>query len=301
MRSDHTNKSSQYEASRDEVKRLISIIEDVANGKYSNDIMEFTKPGHSKTIQRIAEAVGMMMVKVEAREMRLEQLIEELRELNALLKKNIIQTVITIANALGARDQYTEGHGQRVGLYSERLARRIGLAEEEVESIQIGGLLHDIGKIGFTDRMFSSEDVKFSKDMIKEIRHHPWIGADILRDIEFLGPVLNYVRCHHESVNGTGYPNGLNAKEIPIGAKIISVADCFDAITTERSYQKGRTKEEAYAILRNLSGKALSAPFTSLISLMMLLTVESSLGQSPFTTATKSSSLHILPSDVVIS
>ncbi len=259
MESNHTTKFSQYEASFDEIRKLISIIEEVANGKYSNDIMEFTKPGHSKTIQRIAEAVGMMMVRVEAREMRLEQLIEELRELNALLKKNIIQTVITIANALGARDQYTEGHAQRVAIYSERLARKVGLAEEEVETIKIGGMLHDIGKIGFSDRMFTSEDVKFSKDMIKEIRHHPKIGANILKDIEFLGPVLKYVRHHHEGVDGTGYPDGIRDEEIPMGAKIISVADCFDAITTERSYQKGRDKEEASVILRSLSGKGLSA------------------------------------------
>jgi putative nucleotidyltransferase with HDIG domain len=259
MESNHTTKFSQYEASFDEIRKLISIIEEVANGKYSNDIMEFTKPGHSKTIQRIAEAVGMMMVRVEAREMRLEQLIEELRELNALLKKNIIQTVITIANALGARDQYSEGHAQRVAIYSERLARKVELTEEEVETIKIGGMLHDIGKIGFSDRMFTSEDVKFSKDMIKEIRHHPKIGANILKDIEFLGPVLEYVRHHHESVDGTGYPDGIRDEEIPMGAKIISVADCFDAITTERSYQKGRDEEEASVILRSLSGKGLSA------------------------------------------
>ena len=259
MASHHKGNLSQYGASLDEAKELISIIEQVANGKYSNDIMEFTKPGHSETVQRIAEAVGMMMVKVEAREMRLEQLIDELRELNVLLKKNIVQTVITIANALGARDHYTEGHAQRVSAYSERLARRMGLSEEEVEKIKIGGMLHDIGKIGFSDRMFTSEDVKFSKDMIQEIRHHPKIGANILKDIEFLGPVLDYVRYHHEAVDGKGYPDGLKDKEIPMGAKIIGVADCFDAITTERSYQKGRDKGEAYAILRSISGKGLSA------------------------------------------
>jgi putative nucleotidyltransferase with HDIG domain len=249
----------QYGASPDEVKKLSSILEEVANGKYSNDIMEFTKPGHSETIQRIAEAVGMMMVKVEAREIRLEQLIEELRELNALLKKNTIQTVITIANALGARDRYTEGHAQRVAIYAERLARKIELPEQDVENIRIGGMLHDIGKIGFSDRMFTSKDVKLSEGMIEEIRHHPKIGANILKDIEFLGPVLDYVRHHHESVDGTGYPDGLKEEEIPIGAKVISVADCFDAITTERSYQKRRDKKKAYAILRRLSGRGLSS------------------------------------------
>ncbi|MBU0735332.1 MAG: HD domain-containing protein [Proteobacteria bacterium] len=220
--------------------------------------MEFTKPGHSEMIQRIAEAMGMMMVRVEAREVRLEQLIDELRDLNALLQKNITQTVITIANALGARDKYTKGHAYRVSVYSERLARKVGLSDEEVEKIRIGSVLHDIGKIGFSDRVFSDEDVSISEGIFEEIRNHPKIGVDILKDLTFLGPVLDYVHYHHESLDGTGYPGGLKGEEIPVGARMISVADCFDAITTDRSYQKGRTMEEAFAILRKIGGKNLS-------------------------------------------
>lgn len=248
---------SEYKASEEEIGKLIDIIEEVAKGNYSNDIMEFTKPGHSEMIQRVAEAMGMMMVRVEAREVRLEQLIEELRDLNVLLQKNITQTVIAIANALGARDRYTEGHAYRVSVYSERLARRLKLAEKEVEMIRIGGMLHDIGKIGFSDRIFSDEDVKFSEGMFEEIKKHPEIGVDILKDLTFLGTVLDYVHYHHESLDGTGYPEGLKGEEIPLGARIISVADCFDAVTTERSYQKGRTMEEAFAILREIGGKNL--------------------------------------------
>ena len=242
----------------EEIRRLIEIIEAVAKGNYSNDVMEFTKPGHSEMIQRIAEAMGMMMVRVEAREVRLEQLIEKLRELNVLLQKNITQTVIAIANALGARDKYTEGHASRVSVYSERLARRLGLTEEAVEKIRIGGMLHDIGKIGFSDRIFSNEDVNLNKELFEEIKKHPKIGVDILKDLTFLGTILDYVHYHHESLDGTGYPNGLKGDEIPLGARIISVADCFDAITTERSYQKGRTMDEAFGILRKISGKNLS-------------------------------------------
>jgi len=250
---------TQHKAFPLEVYDLVDIIEEVARGSYSNDIMEFTKPGHSEMIQRVAEAMGMMMVKVEAREAHLEKLIEELRDLNLQLKSNVTQTVITIANALGARDSYTEGHALRVAIYSERLARRITLPVEEQEKIRIGGMLHDIGKIGFSDRMFSNQDVSFSKDMAKEIHQHPKIGEAILKNIDFLGPVLGYVRCHHENIDGTGYPDGLRADEIPLGAKIISVADCFDAISTDRSYKKGRIQEEAFAILRQIGGKSLSS------------------------------------------
>ncbi|MFH1627433.1 MAG: HD-GYP domain-containing protein [Pseudomonadota bacterium] len=247
-----------HEASEEEIRNLIDIIEAVAKGNYSNEVMEFTKPGHSEMIQRIAEAMGMMMVRVEAREVRLEQLIDELRDLNALLQKNITQSVITIANALGARDKYTKGHAYRVSVYSERLARKVGLSDEEVEKIRIGGVLHDIGKIGFSDRVFSDEDVSISEGIFEEIRNHPKIGVDILKDLTFLGPVLDYVHYHHESLDGTGYPGGLKGEEIPVGARMISVADCFDAITTDRSYQKGRTMEEAFAILRKIGGKNLS-------------------------------------------
>lgn len=242
-----------------EVERLVAVIEDVAQGKYSNDIMEFTKPGRSETIQRVAEAVGMMMVQVEAREFRLEQLIEDLRKLNALMKQGIIQTVITIANALGARDVYTRGHAQRVAAYAERLARRMGLPPEEVEGIRIGGMLHDIGKIGFSDRVFHNEDVKLAQDLLEEIHRHPNTGVAILKDLDFLGPVLDTVRSHHERADGTGYPQGLAGEQVPLGARIVGVADTFDAMTTDRPYQKGKTQGEAFAILRQIRGKAFSA------------------------------------------
>ena len=249
------NMPADYEASEEEIFKLTEIIEEVAKGDYSNDIMEFTRPGHSEMIQRVAEAMGMMMVRVEARELRLEQLVEELQDLNRLLERNTTQTVIAIAHALGARDTYTEGHADRVSVYSERLARKMGLPEKEVEQIRVGGVLHDIGKIGFSDRIFSDEDVKFSEEMFEEIKKHPEIGVDILKDLSFLGTVLDYVHYHHESLDGTGYPEGLKGEEIPLGARIISVADCFDAVTTERSYQKGRTMEEAFAILKEIGGK----------------------------------------------
>ena len=243
---------------KDETEKLISIIEQVAEGNYSNDIMEFTKPGHDEVSQRIAEAVGMMMVKVEAREHRLEQLIEELRELNRRLKENILKTVATIANALGARDTYTEGHAIRVAAYAVRLARRLGLSGEDIKNIRIGAILHDIGKIGFSDRAFSNQDIRAADGLLREIRNHPGIGVNILSSLDFIGPAVDYVHYHHERLDGSGYPNGIKGEEIPLGAQIVSIADCFDAITTERSYQKGRNNREAFSILRKMSGTHLA-------------------------------------------
>jgi putative nucleotidyltransferase with HDIG domain len=154
-------------------------------------------------------------------------------------------------------DRYTQGHGQRVAIYAMRLAHRIGLASEEVENIGMGGLLHDIGKIGLSERIFRNNRPFLSTDMLEEVRRHPSIGASILQDIEFLTVIIDYVHYHHERVDGTGYPCGLISDEIPLGAKIISIADWFDAITTDRSYQQGKSKQEAFKILNKARGKSL--------------------------------------------
>jgi len=230
--------------------RLIRAIKEVAAGSYSNEILELTGPEYPDEIRDLAEAVGLMMVKIEAREYHLEQL-------NETIKYNTLNTVTAIADALGARDDYTEGHGERVGAYAERMARRLELDDGEVERIRVAGLLHDIGKIGFSDRIFSNEDTRINEDMLLEIRSHPQWGYDILKNLEFLGPAVEYMYCHHERLDGQGYPRGLVDEEIPLGARILAVADCFDAMTTNRPYQKGKTPQEAFTILGKQAGTAL--------------------------------------------
>ena len=116
----------------DSVQKLVSIIEEIAKGNYSNDIMALTADDQPEPIRSIAESMGMMMVKVEAREYQLEMLVEELRALNQKIKENTIKVVSAMANALAARDKYTEGHAARVGDLAQRVARQMGLDEEEV-------------------------------------------------------------------------------------------------------------------------------------------------------------------------
>lgn len=231
-------------------ERLLKVIKEVAAGNYSNEIMELTGPEYSPEIQELAEAVGLMMVKIEAREFHLEQLNEQ-------IKHNTLSTVTAVVGALGARDAYTEGHGERVGVYAQRMARRLELSEIEVEHIRIAGVLHDIGKIGFSDQVFSNEDTRMNEGMLLEIRSHPQWGYDILKNLDFLGPALEYMYAHHERLDGQGYPRGLTEEKIPIGARIIAVADCFDAMTTDRPYQRGKTPQEAFAILAEIAGTAL--------------------------------------------
>lgn len=163
-----------------------------------------------------------------------------------------------IAWTLGERDKYTEGHAHRVSVYAKRLARRENLPEGDVEDIRIGGLLHDIGKIGFSDHTFSNDSEKLSQKMSDEIMAHPSTGRAILEELDFMGPVLDYVHLHHERVDGKGYPHGLSMKDIPMGAQIISVADCFDAMTTDRPYQKRKEIGVTFETLKNIRGKVLS-------------------------------------------
>lgn len=238
----------------EELKKLLEVIQDVSSGKYSNDIMSLTGPGTPEPVRMIAEAMGLMMVKVEAREYRLEMLVSELKALNEKIRRNTINTVSTMANALDARDPYTKGHTERVADLAEQIAIEMGIEDKDVNYIRLGGLLHDIGKIGFPDYLFQPHEEKNPPEMVKRIIKHPTVGAEILQELDFLGPALEYVRSHHERPDGKGYPRRLKAADIPLGAKIIAVADSFDAMTTERPYQKAMTPEVALEILQRHAG-----------------------------------------------
>jgi len=237
------------------VDRLLEVMEDIAAGKYSSDIMELTQDHQPEAVRAIAEAMGLMMVKVEAREYRLDLMIKELKELNEQIRQGMVHTVSTMAHALAARDAYTEGHTERVSRLGVQIARQMGLKKSEVEYVRLGGILHDIGKIGFSDRLFNPHGAKNPPDVVREIIAHPAKGAEILQSLDFLGPALDYVHCHHERPDGKGYPRGLQDEEIPLGAKILAVADAFDAMTTDRPYQKGKPPEVALGILKKYAGK----------------------------------------------
>lgn len=163
-----------------------------------------------------------------------------------------------IASALGIKDPYTQGHARRVAIYAWRLATRIGLNSTAVENIRLGGLLHDIGKIGLSEQILNNTHNRLSVDMLTEVHQHPRIGVAMLKNYNFPPAVIDFVRYHHEKMDGSGYPHGLMSYQIPLGAKIIRVADCFDAITTDRPYQQRKSWIEALAILRQISGTDLS-------------------------------------------
>ena len=161
-----------------------------------------------------------------------------------------LHTLSEISLALGEKDGYTQDHSYRVSLYAMRLARRLGWSTEEIRNVGIGGLLHDVGKLALSDRIFTNRETRLPVDLRQEVRCHPLIGAALLKDIDFLKPAVDFVLFHHEREDGNGYPFGLKAGEIPPGAKIVTIADCFDAVTTDRPYQQGQSIASAFEILR---------------------------------------------------
>jgi response regulator RpfG family c-di-GMP phosphodiesterase len=153
-------------------------------------------------------------------------------------------TLRALTAALEARDAETHGHSERVVTFSLRLGREYGLNSQEMKSLEFGSLLHDIGKIGVPDAILRKPSKLTDEEWIR-MREHPLHGQQILRDIKFLEGASRVVAQHHEKWDGSGYPLGLKGDEIDICARIFSVADAFDAITSDRVYRRGRTYEAA--------------------------------------------------------
>lgn len=162
-------------------------------------------------------------------------------------------TIRALAAALDARDPYTAGHSERVSQISVVIARQLHLPESEVAIIRLGALLHDIGKIGLADEILQ-KPTPLSPEEFEQIKRHPALGARILRQVSFLEPHLPIVELHHERPDGHGYPFGLRGDEVPLAARIVHVADAYDAMTSARAYRPARPLGAAVAELRLYSG-----------------------------------------------
>lgn len=162
------------------------------------------------------------------------------------MKQSFVSSILSLASALEAKDPYTRGHSNRVATYSTIVARKLGLDEDRVESIRLMALVHDIGKIGVSDNIINKPG-KLTVEEFDKIKQHPVRGVQIIELLLHNKPELCHVRSHHERFDGKGYPDGLQGKQIPLEARIMTVADCFDAMTSDRSYRSAMSKGYALA------------------------------------------------------
>lgn len=195
--------------------------------------------------------------------LRVKQLYDELDSCESI--------VFTLAEALEAKDVYTRGHSDRVSKYSVLLAKHLGLSASEVELIRRGTLLHDIGKVGVKESILNKE-AKLTQEELAHIRTHPARGYEMCKKLKTFKNLLPVIRSHHERIDGKGHPDGLKGDEISLAAKICSITDAFDAMTSNRPYRKGITPVAAALIFeRELnSGQWDSAILQKFIELIRL-------------------------------
>jgi len=173
--------------------------------------------------------------------------------LYAQLQQAYESSLIMLANAIELRDQYTRGHVERVRAHALEIARYLGWSDARLNHMGFGSILHDIGKIHIRENVLSKTG-PLNESEWDEMKKHPIIGAEMVKNIPFLAPAIPVILYHHERWDGLGYPHSLAGDDIPLGARIVSVADSLDAMTTTRGYRVALTQEEAYREILRCSG-----------------------------------------------
>jgi len=187
----------------------------------------------------------------------------DLRKSHRQMQRSVLQSLLGLANALEAKDEYTRGHSERVAGLAQRLALAAGLGIAEAKTIAEAGLLHDLGKIGVPEHILRKQGPLTDEESIA-MRRHPLTGAQIVAPLEFFADAALIVRHHHERHDGSGYPDGLKGDGIPVGARIVAIADVYDALTSERPYRRKLARAEAVQIMRDDAGLTLEPRLTEL-------------------------------------
>jgi len=184
----------------------------------------------------------------------IQKAIEQVRRQAAVNKELFMGSIRMLANAIDEKDPYTRGHSDRVAYYSAMIAKHLGMPPEEVERVQLAGIIHDVGKIGIEDKILRKASA-LTDDEYEMMKQHPMKGEHILEAVPLLKNMAGDGLMHHENVDGSGYPRGIRGEEIPLLGRIVSVADAFDAMTTDRPYSKAMTFDAALARLKVLVDK----------------------------------------------
>jgi diguanylate cyclase (GGDEF)-like protein/putative nucleotidyltransferase with HDIG domain len=201
-----------------------------------------------------------------------------------------LATIEALALAIDAKDQTAQSHIRRVQVYAAGLARALGMPETEIQGVKTAALLHDIGKLAVPEHILSKPG-PLTQEEFQKIRIHPQVGAEIISGVPFPYPVAPLILSHHERWDGKGYPSGLKGEEIPLGARILSVVDYFDALMSERPYHKPMTFDKAIGLLRQESGQALDPRVVQkFVDLYPALTAEAEASQQPTRKLTRISS-----------
>jgi HD-GYP domain-containing protein (c-di-GMP phosphodiesterase class II) len=230
-------------------RRLIVPLQNLATT--SSDIAEgnFAARSNIQGLDEIAQLAGNfnhMASSIETLVRRLKHALRQNQEL-------FLETIRTLAAAIDAKDPYTRGHSERVSSYSMAIARHLGLSQEEVFRVRIASILHDVGKLGIRDGILNKPG-GLTDEEFAVMRQHPGIGAQIMAPIRMLKDIIPGIRNHHETWDGQGYPDQLVGEQIPMVARIIGVADTFDAMTTTRPYQQAMELDYVLQKMTSMSG-----------------------------------------------
>jgi len=218
-------------SSRSIVKPIAHVVSHLRNAERTGVLPDFrSDPSPTKEIRELAESY--------------QRAAESVRSAQANLQEAYVEFVRSLASALDARDRYTSGHSYRVSQLSSATAAAMGLLPEQIERIRVGAMLHDIGKIGIEDSILQKHD-QLTPEEFEIVKQHTVIGRRILEGVQGLAPYIDAVELHHENWDGTGYPKGQSGEETPLDARIIHVSDAYDAMTTDRPYRQGMSREQA--------------------------------------------------------
>ncbi|HEX8888207.1 MAG TPA: HD domain-containing phosphohydrolase [Pyrinomonadaceae bacterium] len=230
-------------------KKLTQPVQELAAGAQRIASGDFSGRIHVRSrteLGELGDTFNLMTEKIESFISDLQRAADENRQL-------FLGTVKGLAAAIDGKDPYTRGHSERVSRFSVAIAQGLDLPDDEIEKIRISALLHDVGKIGIDDNILK-KPAALTDDEFEIMKQHPQKGYKIMSQIPAMKEFLPGMYMHHEMVNGQGYPQGLKGEEIPLQARIVSVADTFDAMTTDRPYQRAMKFEDALARIKNFVG-----------------------------------------------